>query len=105
MCAGDLLVTLVPLPIVMQLQMPKKQRVAVMVLLSLGFVVTAVGILRTYYIWGFEHNYDLSWASYPLYVCATIEVDLGIVSRGNFNKEPLNQPSSQLCLPQSWTNR
>lgn len=79
MVIADLLVTLIPIPIVMRLKMPTRRRIAVLALLSLGFVVTGVGCLRTYYIWKWIVSYDLSWTAYPLYVCGTIEVDLGIV--------------------------
>lgn len=43
--------TLVPVPLVMRLRMPMKQRVGVSVLFALGFVVIIAGSVRTYFIW------------------------------------------------------
>lgn len=45
-CIVDLLVTALPIPIVMRLQMPFGQRVGVAILLSLGFIVTIAGVVR-----------------------------------------------------------
>jgi len=45
-CVLDLLITSLPIPMVMRLQMRPRQRACVVVLLSLGFVVTVAGIVR-----------------------------------------------------------
>lgn len=78
---ADFVVTVVPIPLIMRLRMPKPERIGVIVLLSLGFFITLAGIIRTYYIWlALVHTKDASWYSYPLFVAATVEVDVGIVS-------------------------
>jgi hypothetical protein len=48
---SDLLITVLPIPIVMRLQMPLKQRIGVCILLCLGMIVTIAGSLRTYFTW------------------------------------------------------
>lgn len=64
-----------------QLKMPRKQRAAVTFLFSLGFFVTAAGIVRTYYIYqSLVIQYDQTWYAYPLWIAAAIEIDLGVVS-------------------------
>jgi hypothetical protein len=45
-CFLDLLITTLPIPIVMMLKMRLRQRIGVIILLSLGFVVTIAGIIR-----------------------------------------------------------
>ena len=45
-CFADLLVTALPIPMVMRLQMPIGQRLGVAVLLGLGFIVTLAGVIR-----------------------------------------------------------
>lgn len=45
-CFADLLVTALPIPIILKLQMPVSQRVGVAFLLSLGFIVTIAGVIR-----------------------------------------------------------
>lgn len=79
-CVSDLMVTVLPIPIIMRLNMPMKQRIGVTVLLSVGVIVTIAGIIRTYYIWkALVDTYDETWYSYPLWICAAIEIDLAVV--------------------------
>ena len=78
---ADLLITLLPIPVILRLQMPKRQRVGVVILLSLGLVVTIAGALRTYYLWyDLVDSYDVTWLSFPLWISATVEIYLGLVS-------------------------
>jgi hypothetical protein len=46
-CTADLLVTVLPIPTIMQLRLPLRQRVGVVILLSLGFIITIAGVVRT----------------------------------------------------------
>ena len=80
-CICDLMVTILPIPIIMRLNMPYRQRIGVTVLLSMGFVVTVAGIFRTFYTWkALYGNYDATWYAYPLWICAAVEIDLAVVS-------------------------
>lgn len=45
-CFLDLLITTLPIPMVLMLKMRLRQRIGVVILLSLGFVVTIAGIVR-----------------------------------------------------------
>ncbi|KAK3676586.1 hypothetical protein LTR78_003360 [Recurvomyces mirabilis] len=47
---NDFLCAVIPIPLVMNLHMPLKQRVGVCVLFGLGFVVIVAGSVRTYFI-------------------------------------------------------
>ncbi|EON62658.1 hypothetical protein W97_01882 [Coniosporium apollinis CBS 100218] len=79
-CVADLLVASLPIPIVAQLQMPQRQRVGVVILLSLGFIVTTAGIVRTYFIWkSLMNSYDETWFAYPLWIAAVVEIDLAVI--------------------------
>ncbi|KAL1641504.1 hypothetical protein SLS58_006009 [Diplodia intermedia] len=78
-CVLDLVVTILPIPLVRKLQMPVQQRIGVMALLSLGLVVVVAGVARTYYIWkGLIESYDETWYTFPLWIAAAVEVNLGI---------------------------
>lgn len=80
-CVADLLITTLPIPIVLRLQMRLRQRLAVTFLLGLGFIVTIAGIVRTYYIWkAFMDSYDETWYSYPLWIAAAVEIDLAVLT-------------------------
>lgn len=60
--------------------MPRKQRAAVISLFSLGFLVTAVGCVRTWYIYkSLILESDQTWYAYPLWIAAAIEIDVGVV--------------------------
>jgi hypothetical protein len=77
---SEFLVALLPIPVVMRLQMDRKQRWAIASLLSLGFIVSIAGAVRTYYVWLSEiHTFDLSWYSVPHWICAAVEIDLALI--------------------------
>lgn len=92
-CISDLTVTILPIPIIMGLNMPFKQRLGVTALLSLGLIVTVAGVVRTYYIWRtLMDTYDETWDSMPLYICATVEIDLSILCGCAPSLKPLFAP-------------
>ncbi|KAK5111136.1 hypothetical protein LTR62_005335 [Meristemomyces frigidus] len=79
-CFSDLLTTVLPIPIVARLQMPRRQRIGVCILLCLGFIVTIAGIIRTYFIWkSLVQQYDETWWAYPLWIAAAVEIDLAVI--------------------------
>ena len=60
--------------------MPKRNRIAVVVLFSLGFAVTIAGTVRTFYIYkSLVLSYDQTWEAYPLWIAAAVEIDVGVV--------------------------
>ncbi|PNS18978.1 hypothetical protein CAC42_6073 [Sphaceloma murrayae] len=76
----DLMVTLLPVPIIMRLRLPVKQRLGVLVLLCLGIVVTAAGVVRTYYIWkSLIDSWDITWYAFYLWIAACVEIDLAVI--------------------------
>lgn len=78
--ACDLLTVVLPIPIIMRLQMPLRQRLGVCVLLCLGFIVTIAGAIRTYFTWkSLIASWDETWFAYPLWIAAAVEIDLGLV--------------------------
>ncbi|KAF2656699.1 hypothetical protein K491DRAFT_691741 [Lophiostoma macrostomum CBS 122681] len=77
---ADLFCTVLPIPMVIKLQMPKRQRIAVVLLLSAGFIVVIAGIVRTWFIYqSLVVEYDLTWYSFPLWIAAAVEIDLGVI--------------------------
>jgi hypothetical protein len=77
-CVADLFCTITPIPLVMsvsfvlpslvvstdrpQLQMPRRQRLAVNFLFSLGLIVTIAGVVRTWFIYkSLIAEYDQTW--------------------------------------------
>lgn len=79
---SDLLTTVLPIPIIMRLQMPLRDRIGVCILLCLGFIVTIAGAIRTYYIWkSLLDSWDETWLAFPLWISAAVEIHLAVVSR------------------------
>lgn len=61
--------------------MPLRERIGVCFLLSAGIVVTIAGVVRTYFLYqGLIATYDETWYTYPLWICAAIEIHLAVVS-------------------------
>lgn len=97
--ASDLLTVVLPIPIVMRLQMPLKQRIGVCILLCLGFVVTIAGAIRTYFTWkSLLESWDETWFAYPLWIAAAVEIDLGMVSLANSVHVTLSDNGADLLL-------
>lgn len=81
LCIADLLTTITPIPLIMRLQMPLKQRIGACVLLGLGLLVTFAGIARTYYIWkALIGSWDMTWWVYALWICSIVELNVAVVS-------------------------
>ncbi|KAH9838913.1 integral membrane protein [Teratosphaeria destructans] len=79
---ADVLTTLVPVPLVMRLKMPLRQRIGCAVIFGMGFIVILAAIVRTYYIWkGLMDSYDESWYSWPLWIAASVEIDIEVVTQ------------------------
>ena len=78
----DLIITTLPIPVVLRMQMALPQRVGVICLFGLGYFVTFVGGVRTYYVYRAltDPLWDQTWWQYPAFLCAAVENDLAIVS-------------------------
>lgn len=77
----DFVVNILPLPIVARLNVVFKQRLAATVLLSLGTIATAAGIVREVYVYrAFLATKDVTWGALPLWICADVEIYVGLVS-------------------------
>ncbi len=77
---SEFLVAALPIPMVFRkLAMPRAQRWTVFSVLSLGFLVAAVGTTRTYYVWLCFASQDPVWWSTPQWICSEIELDTAMV--------------------------
>jgi hypothetical protein len=76
----DLLITTLPIPLILRMNMQKRQRFLVIVLLGLGYIVTAAGAVRVYFTWkAFYDTNDQVWYQYPAFIAAALENNLAIV--------------------------
>ena len=96
-CTADFLCTILPIPVVLRLRMPLRQRIGVCVLLSGGIVVTVAGIFRTWFIYkSLISTYDETWFTYPLWICAALEIDIAVVSQ---DPRDLDEPVELTFMP------
>ena len=77
----DVLITTVPIPLIVRMKISRHQKLGVVILLSLGYVVTAAGALRTYYTWllSVAPLGDETWDLYPAFITTNVETDLSII--------------------------
>lgn len=77
---ADFLVVLIPIPVVLGLRLPLKQRIIVSFLFGAGFIVCIAGIFRTYYFYKLTSRYhDITWDAIPVWIATVVELYLGIV--------------------------
>jgi hypothetical protein len=75
----DILVAILPLPFLNQLQLPKRQRIALMVVFALGGFTCIISILRLQSLLVFLHNSDISWHNPLAAIWSSLEVNIGIL--------------------------
>ncbi|KAK2765981.1 hypothetical protein FQN54_007496 [Arachnomyces sp. PD_36] len=76
----DLLVTVVPMPLIWSLKLPRRQRIAVISVFGLGMMVNVAGTIRTYLVYRSSiESYDETWMNWPMVLTSTLEINLGLI--------------------------
>ncbi|KAF4973030.1 hypothetical protein FZEAL_9434 [Fusarium zealandicum] len=76
----DLLVCALPLPTLFALRLPLSQRIALIVLFSLGLVVVFAASMRAYWThYVTDETYDVTWQGFHLWIWTAIEANLGVI--------------------------
>lgn len=76
----DFMTTVVPGPLIWKLNLPRRQRLAVIGIFSIGIVVTFASSVRTYFAWFDAYaSYDASWWGWVTIISASIEINLGLI--------------------------
>jgi hypothetical protein len=76
---AEFTLAVLPLLAVFSLRVNKRQRWSVISILSLGFLITLVGSVRTFFLWKAMTTYDYTWWSGPQWICSEAENNLAIV--------------------------
>ena len=77
----EIIVTMLPVPIIWRLKLDRRERLGVILLLSIGVIVVGISAAKLYYIWlTLIGTYDQTWWTSPLWICVKVELDVGIVS-------------------------
>jgi hypothetical protein len=77
----DIIVVVLPMSMVYRLHLPFRQQVAIATLFGVGILVTLAGGVRTIYLYRVTSEWDKTWLAYPVYICSSVELYIGIVSR------------------------
>ncbi|KAI0469814.1 hypothetical protein GGR56DRAFT_661712 [Xylariaceae sp. FL0804] len=85
----DFLILALPIPSIMQLQMPLKKRIAVCGIMLLGSFVCITSVVRDVYMYRFAHSTDITWLMGEICVWSSIEPSVGIISACLPNLRPL----------------
>lgn len=76
----DLLVTVVPMPLIWSLKLPKRQRLAVISVFGLGVMVNVAGSIRTVLVFRSSiESYDETWMTWPMVLVSALEINIGLV--------------------------
>ncbi|KAI0133197.1 hypothetical protein F4776DRAFT_664368 [Hypoxylon sp. NC0597] len=75
----DVVILLLPIPLVIRMQLPIRQKISVILLFATGIVVCCVALKRVTYIPVLEASEDYDWDAVPDMILCFIEVNLGIV--------------------------
>lgn len=68
------------MPLIWSLNLPTRQRLAVISIFALGIVVNVAGSVRTVYAWKSQlTTYDQTWEGWPVLIAASVEINLGLV--------------------------
>lgn len=100
----DFLVTVLPMPLIWNLKLPTRQRIAVISIFGLGVLVNVAGSCRTVYVYkSMIASYDQTWMGWPVLISAGVEINLGLV--GQFEPRVPNPRTNliflDLCLSTS----
>lgn len=76
---SDLFVALFPIPQILKLQIPRRQRLIVIFLFAAGLLVCVAGAVRTYYTYVELTSTDETWDNYYVWISSSVELYIGIV--------------------------
>ncbi|KAK2784250.1 hypothetical protein FQN53_008690 [Emmonsiellopsis sp. PD_33] len=76
----DGMVLVLPIPTFWKLRLPLRERIVLIVLMSLGLIACAASIIRTWYAkLVFEISYDSTWDGYNIWLWVLVELNLAVI--------------------------
>ena len=80
----DLVVAALPIPVVLSLKLPLRERLGVIVLLGAGSGAVVCATAKTYYVYlALIGSWDQTWWTVPIWITAIVEADVIIVSHSS----------------------
>ncbi|KAF2206736.1 hypothetical protein CERZMDRAFT_2900, partial [Cercospora zeae-maydis SCOH1-5] len=75
----DILITILPLPFLHKLQLPQRQKVALVGVFAIGGIVVIVSILRLPSLYHLMHSKDITYENAMAAIWSSIEMNTGII--------------------------
>jgi hypothetical protein len=77
----DAIAAFLPTILYWNLQIPRRQKIALGAIFALGYLVCIVAAIRSYYVWRTFNNpqYDSTWESWPAWLLCMLEIQLGAI--------------------------
>ncbi|OJJ66259.1 hypothetical protein ASPBRDRAFT_138327 [Aspergillus brasiliensis CBS 101740] len=76
---NDIIILLIPFPQIAKLQMNRRKKIAVCLILALGSFVCVASAVRIYVLYQFTQARDITWMMGPLFIWSSIEPSVAIV--------------------------
>ncbi|KAH9208595.1 hypothetical protein DL95DRAFT_345248 [Leptodontidium sp. 2 PMI_412] len=76
---GDLVVIILPIPIIWRLKLPIQQQIIIVLLFGAGLLVTVASVMRTYYLYQVTSGWDKTWHAVPAWITSSVELYVGIM--------------------------
>ncbi|KAK6353884.1 hypothetical protein TWF730_008307 [Orbilia blumenaviensis] len=77
--ASDLIILLLPIPVLRRLQIDKRRKWALIAIFSVGVVAVAGSIARLWSLWKYQHTVDVSYDAIFILLFSHIEINLAIM--------------------------
>ncbi|KAF3222545.1 hypothetical protein TWF192_001573 [Orbilia oligospora] len=77
--ASDLIILLLPIPVLQQLQINKRRKLALIAIFSVGVVAVAGSVARLWSLWKYQHTVDVSYDAIFILLFSHIEINLAIM--------------------------
>ncbi|KAI9763513.1 MAG: hypothetical protein M1840_000466 [Geoglossum simile] len=74
----DLIVCILPIPVVRKLQLNQRKKISIYIIISLGFIPVIASALRLYAIIFWSRSHDMLWNWTLVLICGNIEVSVAI---------------------------
>ncbi|KAK6511776.1 hypothetical protein TWF481_000681 [Arthrobotrys musiformis] len=77
--ASDLIILLLPIPVLQKLQIDRRRKLALIAIFSVGFVAVAGSVARLWALWKYQHTVDVSYDAIFILLFSHIEITLAIM--------------------------
>lgn len=94
----DIVIVLLPLPVIKKLRLPRNQQIALISLLCTGFLATVAGAARTYYLYQANTTSDPIWACVQVWLTSGLELYLSIVRHSMSIRKNITKSIVDLCI-------